>query len=122
MPWLLIVVAGLFETGFAVLLKQSANFTRLWPTIGFAACALISFGLLTLALHGLEVGPAYAVWTGIGAVGTAVVGMAALGESVAAQAAVDRPGAGGGSGPEPLWRDSLTTGPAPSRLLARSST
>ena len=45
MPWLLIVVAGLFETGFAVLLKQSANFTRLWPTIGFAACALISFGL-----------------------------------------------------------------------------
>ena len=84
MPWLLIVVAGLFETGFAVLLKQSANFTRLWPTIGFAACALISFGLLTLALHGLEVGPAYAVWTGIGAVGTAVVGMAALGESVSA--------------------------------------
>ena len=85
MPWLLIVVAGLFETGFAVLLKQSVNFTRLWPTIGFAACALISFGLLTLALHGLEVGPAYAVWTGIGAVGTAVVGgMAALGESVSA--------------------------------------
>jgi len=85
MPWLLIVVAGLFETGFAVLLKQSVNFTRLWPTIGFAACALISFGLLILALHGLEVGPAYAVWTGIGAVGTAVVGgMAALGESVSA--------------------------------------
>ena len=55
-----------------------------WPTIGFAACALISFGLLTLALHGLEVGPAYAVWTGIGAVGTAVVGMAALGGSVSA--------------------------------------
>ena len=92
MPWLLIVVAGLFETGFAVLLKQSAGFTRLWPTAGFAACALISFGLLTLALHGLEVGPAYAVWTGIGAVGTAVVGMVALGESVCdAQAGVDRP-------------------------------
>jgi len=84
MPWFLIVVAGLFETGFAVLLKQSANFTRLWPTVGFAACALISFGLLTLALRQLEVGPAYAVWTGIGAAGTAVVGMAVLNESVSA--------------------------------------
>lgn len=84
MPWVLIVIAGLFETGFAILLKQSAGFTRPWPTVGFAACALISFGLLTLALHSLEVGPAYAVWTGIGAVGTAVVGMVALGESVSA--------------------------------------
>jgi quaternary ammonium compound-resistance protein SugE len=84
MPWLLVVVAGLFETGFAVLLKQSAGFSRPWPTVGFAACALISFGLLTLALHELEVGPAYAVWTGIGAAGTAIVGMVALGESVSA--------------------------------------
>jgi quaternary ammonium compound-resistance protein SugE len=80
-PWFLIVVAGLFETGFAVLLKQSAHFTRLWPTVGFAACALISFGLLNLALGRLEVGPAYAVWTGIGAAGTAAVGILALGES-----------------------------------------
>ena len=56
MPWVLIVVAGLFETGFAVLVKQSANFTRPWPMAGFAACALISFGLLTLALRQLEVG------------------------------------------------------------------
>lgn len=82
MAWLLIVVAGLFETGFAVLLKLSAQFTRLWPTVGFAACALISFYLLNLGLRRLEVGPAYAVWTGIGAAGTAVVGMVALGESV----------------------------------------
>ena len=82
MPWLLIVVAGLFETGFAVLLKQSSNFTRLWPTVGFAVCALISFALLNLALGRLEVGPAYAVWTGIGAAGTAAVGILALGESV----------------------------------------
>jgi quaternary ammonium compound-resistance protein SugE len=81
MPWFVIVVAGLFETGFAVLLKQSANFSRLWPTVGFAACALISFGLLNLALGKLEVGPAYAVWTGIGAAGTAAVGILALGES-----------------------------------------
>jgi quaternary ammonium compound-resistance protein SugE len=84
MAWFLIVVAGIFETGFAVLLKQSAQFTRLWPTVGFAACALISFGLLSLAVHRLEIGPAYAVWTGIGAAGTAAVGILALGESVSA--------------------------------------
>jgi quaternary ammonium compound-resistance protein SugE len=84
MAWFLIVVAGLFETGFAVLLKQSAHFTRLWPTVGFAACALISFGLLSVAVGRLEIGPAYAVWTGIGAAGTAVVGILALGESASA--------------------------------------
>ena len=82
MAWLLIVIAGLFETGFAVLLKQSHGLTRLWPTIGFAICALISFGLLNLALRQVDVGPAYAAWTGLGATGTAVVGMVALGESV----------------------------------------
>jgi quaternary ammonium compound-resistance protein SugE len=82
MEWLLVVVAGLFETAFAVFLKLSHGLTNLWPTIGFAVCALISFGLLTTALRHLEVGPAYAVWTGIGATGTAVVGMAFLGESV----------------------------------------
>jgi quaternary ammonium compound-resistance protein SugE len=82
MAWFLIVVAGLFETGFAILLKQSAGFTRILPTAGFAACALISFALLSMALKQLEVGPAYAVWTGIGAAGTAVVGMIVLAESV----------------------------------------
>ncbi len=82
MGWFLIVVAGFFETGFAILLKQSETFTRLWPTVGFAACAVISFGLLTVALRGLEIGPAYAVWTGLGTAGTAAVGMMALGESV----------------------------------------
>src|ERR687888_2522804 len=84
MAWFLIVVAGLFETGFAVLLKQSHGITKLWPTVGFAVCALISFGLLTYALRSLEVGPAYAVWTGLGAAGTAIVGMIALGEEVSA--------------------------------------
>lgn len=82
MTWLTVVVAGIFETCFAILLKQSNGLTRLWPTVGFAVCALISFGLLNLALKHLEVGPAYAVWTGIGAAGTAVAGMAFLGESV----------------------------------------
>jgi quaternary ammonium compound-resistance protein SugE len=84
MAWLIVIVAGVFETGFAVLLKQSHGITRPWPTAGFAVCALISFGLLTYALKKLEVGPAYAVWTGIGAAGTAVIGMVALGESVSA--------------------------------------
>ncbi|HVB42529.1 MAG TPA: multidrug efflux SMR transporter [Streptosporangiaceae bacterium] len=84
MAWFLVVVAGLFETGFAILLKQSAQFTRVWPTVGFAACALISFGLLNLALKHLEIGPAYAVWTGIGAAGAAVVGIMLLGESTSA--------------------------------------
>ncbi|KAB1148649.1 multidrug efflux SMR transporter [Streptomyces luteolifulvus] len=80
--WLLVTVAGLFETGFAVALKLSQGFTRLWPTIGFCVFALASFGLLTLSLKKLEVGPAYAVWTGIGASGTAIYGMAFLGDLV----------------------------------------
>jgi quaternary ammonium compound-resistance protein SugE len=84
MPWLLIIVAGLFETGFAILLKKSDNFSHLWFSVGFAVCALVSFGLLNIALRRLEVGPAYAVWTGIGAAGTAAVGILALGESVSA--------------------------------------
>ena|SRR5580698_8208664 len=82
MAWLTVVVAGIFETCFAILLKKSDGLTKLWPTFGFAVCALISFGLLTLALKKLEVGSAYAVWTGIGATGTAIVGMIALNESV----------------------------------------
>ncbi|HEX4257248.1 MAG TPA: SMR family transporter, partial [Streptosporangiaceae bacterium] len=79
MAWLIIVVAGLFETGFAVTLKLSHGMTRLWPTVGFAVCALVSFALLTVALRKLEVGAAYAVWTGIGASGAAAVGMIFLG-------------------------------------------
>jgi quaternary ammonium compound-resistance protein SugE len=84
MAWLLVIIAGIFETGFAVLLKQSHGITRFWPTAGFAACALVSFGLLTYALRSLPVGPAYAAWTGLGAAGTAIVGMAALGEEISA--------------------------------------
>lgn len=82
MAWVVLVTAGLFETAFAVLLKLSNGLTRLWPTIGFAISALISFGLLTIALRDLEVGPAYAVWTGIGAVGAATIGMILLGNAV----------------------------------------
>lgn len=82
MAWLTVIVAGIFETCFAILLKKSDGLSRLWPTAGFAVCALISFGLLTMALKKLEVGSAYAVWTGIGATGTVIIGILALGESV----------------------------------------
>jgi quaternary ammonium compound-resistance protein SugE len=82
MAWLTILAAGLFETGFAVALKLSHGMNRLWPTVGFAVCALLSFALLTVALRRLEVGAAYAVWTGIGAVGAATVGMIFLGDAV----------------------------------------
>jgi quaternary ammonium compound-resistance protein SugE len=84
MAWLIIIVAGLFETAFAVCLKLSNGMSQPWPTAGFAASALISFGLLTVALRNLEVGPAYAVWTGIGAAGTAIIGMVFLGDLVSA--------------------------------------
>ena len=82
MAWLLVILAGLLETGFAVFLKLSHGFTRLAPTFLFAVFALGSFGLLTVALRYLEVGPAYAVWTGIGAAGTVLVGMIWLDETV----------------------------------------
>lgn len=82
MAWTLVVVAGLLETGFAVALKSSAGFSRLLPSVLFIAFAAGSFGLLSTALHSLPVGPAYAVWTGIGAVGTAIFGMAFLAEAV----------------------------------------
>ncbi|MGH3498390.1 MAG: DMT family transporter [Nocardioidaceae bacterium] len=80
MAWLLVIVAGLLETGFAVCLKLSHGFSRIGPTVLFAVFALASFGLLTLALKNLEVGPAYAAWTGIGAAGAVLVGIIWLGE------------------------------------------
>jgi quaternary ammonium compound-resistance protein SugE len=80
MAWFLLIIAGLLETGFAVMLKLSHGFTRILPTVLFCIFALASFGLLNLALRDLSVGTAYAVWTGIGAAGTAIVGILALGE------------------------------------------
>ena len=81
MAWALVIVAGLFETGFALSLKASAGFTRLVPSVLFVVFAAASFLLLSTALRSLPVGSAYAVWTGIGAAGTAVAGMLFLGES-----------------------------------------
>jgi quaternary ammonium compound-resistance protein SugE len=80
MAWALLITAGLFETGFAVMLKLSHGFTKILPTVLFCIFALVSFGLLNLALRDLSVGTAYAVWTGIGAAGTAIVGILALNE------------------------------------------
>lgn len=75
MAWVYLMVAGLMEVGWAVGLKYSAGFTRLWPSVGTVAAMLISIGLLGLALRTLPVGTAYAIWTGIGAVGTVALGM-----------------------------------------------
>lgn len=82
MNWFVLVVAGLFEVGWAVGLKHTEGFTRLWPSVGTIAAMLVSVGLLGWAMRDLPVGTAYAVWVGVGAVGTAVVGMAMLGEPV----------------------------------------
>ncbi|HEY1131671.1 MAG TPA: quaternary ammonium compound efflux SMR transporter SugE [Roseateles sp.] len=75
MAWLVLIVAGLFEVGWAIGLKYTEGFSRPWPTAGTVAAMVISVGLLGLAMRTLPVGTAYAVWTGIGAVGTVVLGM-----------------------------------------------
>ena len=84
MAWVLVVVAGLFETVFAVSLKLSGGFRHVGWTIAFVLAAIVSFSMLTTALRTLPVGSAYAVWVGIGAVGTAVVGMVWFAEPVTA--------------------------------------
>lgn len=81
MAWLFLIVAGVFEIGFALGLKYSEGFTRLWPTLGFMVSGGVSFYLLSVAMKTLPVGTAYAVWTGIGAAGTAVLGILLLKES-----------------------------------------
>ena len=80
MAWLLLVVAGLFEVGWAIGLKYTDGFTRLWPTIGTVLAMVVSLGLLGIAMKSLPVGTSYAVWVGVGAVGTAVLGIVLLGE------------------------------------------
>lgn len=81
MAWFVLIVAGLFEIGWAVGLKYTEGFTRLWPTLGTVASMIISLGLLGLALRTLPLGTAYAIWTGVGTVGTALLGMALFNES-----------------------------------------
>ena len=80
MSWLILVIAGLFEMAWAVGLKYTEGFTKLWPTVGTVAAMLVSVVLLGIAMKTLPAGTAYAVWTGIGTVGTVILGMALLGE------------------------------------------
>ena len=81
MSWFVLVIAGLFEIGWAVGLKYTEGFTRLWPTVGTVAAMSISVGLLGLAMKELPIGTAYAVWTGIGAIGTVILGIVLFGDS-----------------------------------------
>lgn len=80
MNWVILVLAGVFEIGWAIGLKYTDGFTRLWPTVGTAMAMFISLALLGLAMKTLPVGTAYAVWVGVGAVGTAILGIALFGE------------------------------------------
>ncbi len=80
MNWLILVLAGLFEIGWAIGLKYTDGFTKLWPTVGTVLAMAISLGLLGIAMKTLPVGTAYAVWVGVGAVGTAILGIVLLGE------------------------------------------
>ena len=80
MAWFILILAGLFETGWAIGLKYTEGFTRLWPTIWTIVAMIISLWLLGIAVKSLPVGTAYSVWVGVGAVGTVVLGIVLLGE------------------------------------------
>lgn len=81
MAWIYLIVAGLFEVGWAIGLKYTDGFTKLVPSLLTVSAMAISFWLLSIAIKTIPVGTAYAVWTGIGAVGVAILGMLLLGES-----------------------------------------
>jgi quaternary ammonium compound-resistance protein SugE len=84
MAWLLLIVAGLCEIVWAIGLKYAQGFTRFWPSVMTVAAMLVSIVLLGLAMKSLPVGTSYAVWVGVGAVGTAILGIILLGESASA--------------------------------------
>jgi quaternary ammonium compound-resistance protein SugE len=80
MAWTYLIIAGLCEIGWAIGLKYTDGFTRLWPSLWTVASMVVSIALLGLALKALPVGTGYAVWTGIGAIGTAILGIVLFGE------------------------------------------
>jgi quaternary ammonium compound-resistance protein SugE len=82
--WIILIVAGLFEVGWAVGLKYTAGFTRLLPSVFTAFSIVASMGLLGIAVRTLPLGTAYAIWTGIGTVGTTLIGILVFGESASA--------------------------------------
>jgi quaternary ammonium compound-resistance protein SugE len=81
MDWAILILAGLFEIGWAIGLKYTEGFTRPWPTCGTVLAMIISVWLLGVALKTLPIGTAYSVWVGVGAVGTVILGIVLLGES-----------------------------------------
>ncbi len=81
MAWVILIIAGLFEVGWAIGLKYTEGFTRLWPTVGTVLSMIVSLWLLGIAMKSLPLGTAYAVWVGVGAVGTAILGIILMGES-----------------------------------------
>ncbi len=81
MNWIILILAGIFEIGWAVGLKFTEGFTRFWPTVGTVLAMVISLGLLGIAIKTLPVGTAYAIWVGVGAVGTAILGIVLFGEA-----------------------------------------
>lgn len=85
MAWVYLIVAGLFEVGWAVGLKYSQGFTRWWPSVATVAGLIVSIVLLATAARTIPVGTAYAIWTGIGAAGTALLAIALFGEPATAQ-------------------------------------
>lgn len=84
MAWAILILAGLFEVAWAMGLKYTEGFTRLWPSLATLAAMGASLGLLGLALRDLPLGTAYAVWTGVGTLGTVILGIAILGEPASA--------------------------------------
>ena len=81
MAWLCLIIAGLFEVAWAIGLKYTGGFSRVWPSVLTILAMIISFGFLAQALKTIPVGTGYAVWTGIGAVGTATLGIILFSES-----------------------------------------
>ena len=81
MAWIFLVLAGISEVGWAIGLKYTEGFTRLWPSVATVATMILSFALLGQALRTLPIGSAYAIWTGIGAIGTAILGIVLFGEA-----------------------------------------
>jgi quaternary ammonium compound-resistance protein SugE len=84
MTWLILILAGVLEIGWAIGLRYTEGFTRLWPTVGTLVAMTLSLGMLGVAMKTLPIGTAYAVWVGIGAVGTALFGIVLFGESASA--------------------------------------
>ena len=81
MAWIYLFIAGLFEIGWAVGLKYTEGFTKIWPSVITIATMILSFYFLSTAVKTIPIGTAYAIWTGIGAVGTAILGIILFGES-----------------------------------------